>query len=188
MAHATAVAPRQIAASEARRLSPEPGVSRGRPEAAIIPFPWIGGAEEPQPRPRSKLLFVCRTHSVLSPMAEGLARAALARLDINVHSAGLSPRPLDPRVIGVMSEIGLDIDDVVSTPVRELDLAIFELVVSLGIHKLGLSRDQVAVMWAIPEFERITNWDPMRRLREVRDALSVRIQALGVVLAANHRA
>lgn len=121
-------------------------------------------------------------------MAEGLARTAFARLDISVHSAGLSQRPLDPRVIGVMSEIGLDIDDIVSTPVRELDLASFEFVVSLGIHKLALSRDQVAVMWAIPEFERITDQEPMRRLRAVRDALSVRIQALGTVLAANHRA
>lgn len=121
-------------------------------------------------------------------MAEGLARAALARLDISVHSAGLSPRPLDPEVIGVMSEVGLDIDDVVSTSVRELDLASFEFVVSLGIHKLGLSRDQVAMMWMIPEFERVTDRDPIRRLRGVRDALSVRIQALGAVLATNHRA
>lgn len=145
-------------------------------------------ADDPTPRHRSRLLFVCRTHSVLSPMAEGLARAAFARLDISVHSAGLSPRPLDSRVIGVMSEIGLDIDDVVSTSVRELKLASFAFVVSLGIHKLGLSRDQVAVMWSIPEFERIMDQDPMRRLRAVRDALSVRIQALGAVLAANHRA
>lgn len=68
---------------DAWRLSPEPGVSAGRPGAAIIPFPWMGGGEEPQPRPRSKLLFVCRTHSVLSPMAEVLARAAFARLDIS---------------------------------------------------------------------------------------------------------
>jgi hypothetical protein len=43
-------------------------------------------------------------------------------------------------------------------------------------------------MWAIPEFERVTDRDPMRRLRAVRDALAVRIQALGTVLAANHRA
>lgn len=172
----------------ARRLSPEPTISRGQPEAAIIPFPWLGGAEAPQPRTRSKLLFVCRTNSVLSPMAEGLARMAFARLDISVHSAGLSPRPLDPRVIGVMSEIGLDIEDIVSTPVRELDLASFKIVVSLGIHKLGLSRDQVAVMWANPEFERVTARDPIRRLRAARNALAVRIPALGAMLAANHRA
>ena len=121
-------------------------------------------------------------------MAESLAQSAFARLDISVHSAGLSPRPLDPRVIGVMSEIGLDMDDIVSTPVHELDLASFQVVVSLGIHKLGLSRDQVALMWAFPEFERLTDQDPMRRLRALRDKLSVRIQALGVVLAADHRA
>lgn len=176
------------AASEARRVAPEPNVSAGRPGAAIIPFPWMGGASDPQPRPRFKLLFVCRTHSVLSPIAERLARAAFARLDISVHSAGLSPLPLDPSVVGVMSEIGLDIDDVASTSVRELDLASFQFVVSLGIHKLGLSRDQVAVMWAFPEFERVGDQAPMRRLRAVRDALSVRIQALGAVLAVNHRA
>jgi protein-tyrosine-phosphatase len=121
-------------------------------------------------------------------MAEVLAGAAFARLDISVCSAGLSPRPLDPRVIQVMSEIGLDIDEVISTSVRELDLASFQFVVSLGIHKLGLSRDQVAVMWAFPEFEPLTDEDPMQRLRALRDKLSVRIQALGVVLAADHRA
>lgn len=172
---------------DAWRLSPEPGVSGGRQGAAIIPFPWIGGGEEPQSRPRSKLLFVCRTHSVLSPMAEVLARAAFARLDISVHSAGLTPGPLDPRVIGVLSEVGLDIEEIACPPVRELDLESFAIVVSLGIHKLGLSRQQVAVMWAIPEFDRIME-DPMRRLRAVRDTLSTRIQALGVLLAAHHSA
>jgi protein-tyrosine-phosphatase len=176
-------------ALEARRLAPEPYAPAGRPEAAIILFPWRGGAGEPQPRPRSKLLFVCRTHSVLSPMAERLARAAFAPLDISFHSAGLSPRPLDRRVIGVMSEIGLDIDDVASTSVRELDLTSFQVVVSLGIHKLGLSRDQVAVTWAFSDFERVAaDQVAVRRLRAVRDALSVRIQALGAALVADHRA
>jgi arsenate reductase len=176
------------APSEARRLSPAPGVSGRRPGAAIIPFPWLSDAEDPQPRARSRLLFVCRNHSVLSPMAEGFARVAFARLDISVHSAGLTPRPLNPRAIGVMSEVGIDINDVVSTPVRALDLASFAVVVSLGIGMLGLSRDQVAVTWAMPEFELATDRDPMRRLRAIRDALSVRVRALGAVLAANHRA
>lgn len=90
-------------------------------------------------------------------------------------------------MIGVLSEVGLDIEETVSPPVRELDLESFAVVVSLGIHKLGLSRQQVAVMWAIPEFDRIME-DPMRRLRAVRDTLSTRIQALGVLLAAHHSA
>ena len=60
------------------------------------PFRSMAYADDPTPRPRSKLLFVCRTHSVVSLMAEGLARAAFAQLDISAHSAGLSRRPLDP--------------------------------------------------------------------------------------------
>lgn len=163
------------------------------PGAALIPFPvgarrpHAGRGSAPPPAPTS-LLFVCRTHAVLSPMAEGLARSAYERFNISVRSAGLTVGPIDFRAVAVMAEIGVDIGETPVTSIRDLDLAAFDIVVSLGIHKLGLGRDQVAVAWDVPEFTRVTEQTAAPRLREVRDALSARVRALGAILTAANRA
>ena len=171
------------------------GRSRPAPEggAELIAFPAGGrvphaakGSERP-PSPTS-LLFVCRTHAVLSPMAEGLARSAYARLDVNVRSAGLTVGPIDYRAVAVLADIGIDIADTPVTSVRDLDLGAFDIVVSLGMHKLGLERHQTALAWDIPAFHRVAEPTALSRLREVRVALSARVHALGAVLAAANRA
>jgi hypothetical protein len=72
--------------------------------------------------------------------------------------------------------------------VRDLDLAGFDIVVSLGMHRLGVGRHQMAVAWETPEFRRLRRPRPLARLRDVRDALSARIRGLGAVLTATNRA
>ena len=150
----------------------------------------LAAVQEPEAqtsRP-TRLLFVCRTHAVLSPMAEGLAREAYKLLDISVQSAGLSAVPVDGGAVEAMAEVGIDIGQTPPTNVRDLDLASFEIVVSLGVHKLGVEPSQMAIAWDIAEFTRVTDATARPRLRQVRDALSVRVRALGAILTATNRA
>ena len=121
-------------------------------------------------------------------MAEGLARSAYERLDIGVESAGLTIGPLDFRAVTVMAELGIDISDTPVTSIRSLDLGAFDIVVSLGIHKLALARHPVALAWNIPEFSRVEESTAAPRLREIRDTLSARVSALGAILTAANRA
>lgn len=169
-------------------LRHEPPSSRARDSATIILMPSPDLGPDARGAALIRLLFVCRTHAVLSPMAEGLAEVAYERLGIAVQSAGLWPRGIDPRTVTAMAEIGIDIGQTAPTAVRDLDLGSFDIVVSLGVHKLGLQPHQMAVAWDIPEFTRVTDATALSRLRQVRDAISGRVRALGAILTATNRA
>lgn len=121
-------------------------------------------------------------------MAEGLARAGYDSLDIDVQSAGLAGGPISRRAIAAMAEIGVDISGTPASSVRDLDLGRFDIVVSVGIHKLGLNGRQLAIAWDVPEFTRVIEHTALPRLRAVRHALAVRVRALGAVLTATSRA
>lgn len=141
-----------------------------------------------RPAAKINLVFVCRAHTPLAPMAAGLARAAYGDLDICVESAGLTSGAVDPRVIAAMAEIDIDISQTASTSVRDLKLETFEIVVSLGVHKLGVNRSQMALSWDVPEFEPATDRPALPALREIRDGLATRIRALGAILTSAGRA
>ena len=141
-----------------------------------------------RPAAKINLLFVCRAHTALAPMAAGLARAAYGDLDICVESAGLTSGAVDPRVIAAMAEIDIDISQTASTSVRDLKLETVEIVVSLGVHKLGVNRSQMALSWDVPEFEPATDRPALPALREIRDGLATRIRALGAILTSAGRA
>ena len=68
--------------------------------------------------PRLKVLFLCTGNACRSQMAEGWARA-LPGVRIEPYSAGISPRPVDPRAIAVMREAGVDISGHRSKPLDE---------------------------------------------------------------------
>ncbi|HEU5395251.1 MAG TPA: arsenate reductase ArsC [Candidatus Methylomirabilis sp.] len=70
---------------------------------------------------RKKVLFVCTGNSARSQMAEGFLRA-FSGGRIEVLSAGLEPRGLNPAAVEVMREKGLDISSHRSTAFSE-DLA-----------------------------------------------------------------
>jgi len=56
----------------------------------------------------TKVLFICASNSVRSPMAEGWARH-LGGDNISVRSAGISPYMVHPLAVATMQEIGIDI-------------------------------------------------------------------------------
>lgn len=58
--------------------------------------------------PKKKVLFICVHNSARSQMAEAFLKQ-LAGDKFEVESAGLEPRKLNPVVIEVMKEVGIDI-------------------------------------------------------------------------------
>lgn len=179
---------RALAAEVQPAPRPEPGRSRGRGGGDLSPYPTPPAGRKPRKAKPVRLLFVCRTQAALSPMAEGLARAAYGRLDIVVASAGLTAGPLDPAAVAVMGEIGIDIQRRQPASVGELQLEAYDIVVSLGVDRLGLGRHQMALIWDVPDPEKTPGLEPMSVLRNARHALAPRIWALGAVLTANDRA
>lgn len=141
-----------------------------------------------RPAAKINLLFVCRTHAALAPMAAGLCRAAYGHLDICVESAGLTPGAVDPRAIAIMAEIDIDISQTAPASLSDLKLETFEIVVSLGIDELGVNRGQMALAWDVPEFESVMDGPASPALRVIRDGLATRIRTLGAILTSAGRA
>lgn len=65
-----------------------------------------------------KVLFLCTGNSARSQMGEGFLRH-YAGEHFEVHSAGLDPKGVNPYTIRAMDEVGIDIRDQASTPLRE---------------------------------------------------------------------
>ena len=59
---------------------------------------------------QKRVLFICVHNSGRSQMAEAFLRH-ISKDSIRVESAGLEPRPVNPLVVTVMREIGIDLTD-----------------------------------------------------------------------------
>ena len=60
------------------------------------------------PTPKKRILYLCTGNSCRSQMAEALTNA-LRGGEFEAHSAGVAPKPVDPRAVKALAEIGLDI-------------------------------------------------------------------------------
>jgi len=80
--------------------------------------------------PKKKVLFLCTHNSARSQMAEGLLRA-LHGEKYEAYSAGVVATSVDPRVVLVMKEIGIDISGQRSKTYQEFGDIIFDLVVTV---------------------------------------------------------
>lgn len=77
-----------------------------------------------------KILFLCTGNSCRSQMAEGWTRH-LKGDGIDVWSAGIDPKPVDPRAVRVMAEAGVDISGQRSKHVDELSDIAFDFVITV---------------------------------------------------------
>jgi arsenate reductase len=77
-----------------------------------------------------KVLFLCTGNSCRSQIAEGWARALKGDL-IEPYSAGTEPKPVDPRAVKVMAEVGIDISRAASKNVGDLMRVPFDYVVTV---------------------------------------------------------
>jgi protein-tyrosine-phosphatase len=146
-----------------------------------------GDQSQLSPAP-TRLLFVCQSHTVLSPMAEALARRAYRRLNIYVHSAGLQRGAAKLSAVTALSEIGIGLDRTAVTGVQDVELSSFDLLVTLGVPRLGHHAQQMSLGWDDPVLLQIDGRSPLGRVRLARDGLLQRIRALGAILSTTNRA
>ena len=133
------------------------------------------------------VLFTCNYNRVRSPMAEGLFKRFYGTRAF-VDSCGLKPDPagegIDPFVVAVMDELGLDVSGHRPKTFAELEDDSFDVVVSLtpvAQHRaVELSRDRAVEIEYWPTHDpTLTDGSREARLeayRLVRDALAEQIK------------
>ena len=131
------------------------------------------------------VLFVCEKNTCRSQMAEGWLRS-LAGDRFRAFSAGISPGPLDPLAVRVMSEAGVDISGQETHSVRDflaVDIDIVVTVCSTAAEKCPTFPGHVEVICHAfddpPKLTRVID-DLNRKLavyRRVRDEIRVFLEA-----------
>jgi protein-tyrosine-phosphatase len=122
------------------------------------------------------VLFACTHNALRSPMAEALMKS-LHGSRVFVQSAGIRPDPIDPFVVAVLDEIGIDLSKHRARSFDELEDDYFDLVISLSPeahhHAVELTRTSAAEIefWpmmdpTLVEGNRETRLDAYRTLRD----------------------
>lgn len=130
----------------------------------------------------SAVLFCCNLNQVRSPMAEGiLKRFHGAR--IFVDSAGVREGTLDPLMVEVMREIGVDMSRHQPKALTNLDADSFELVIALSLPAQEKAQNLTRYMhcdvrtWDIPDPTVVegTRAARLAAYRQVRDEIQQKI-------------
>ncbi len=130
------------------------------------------------------VLFACNRNSVRSPMAEGLLKHLLGHR-IYVDSAGVRASAIDPFVIEVMDEIGIDMSNHRGKSFEDLEDTSYDIIVSLSPEAQHRAVELTRTMACEVEFW--NTLDPtiiegnretrLEAYRQVRDTLKKRIEA-----------
>jgi arsenate reductase len=133
------------------------------------------------------IIFICTGNSARSQMAEGFAKFYGEKYkiaDLNISSAGVNPKPVNPFAIGVMFEKNIDISKQKSKSVDVFDLNTFDYVITL----CGDARDNcplitsnnIKLHWDLIDPAGVIgdNDDKLKAFRAVRDEIEERIAAL----------
>ena len=131
----------------------------------------------------SAVLFACTHNAVRSPMAEGLVKHLFGQR-VYVDSVGVRPGALDPFVVEVMNEIGIDISRHRPKSFDDLEDDSFDEVVSLSPEAQHRAVEMTRVMacevtfWNTFDPSLVEGSRDMRldAYRQVRDQLRQRIQ------------
>ena len=129
------------------------------------------------------VLFSCTRNAVRSPMAEGLLKHLLGHR-IYVDSVGVRPMEVDPFVIEVMDEMGIDISKHRPKSFDDLEDTSYDLIVSLSPEAQHSAVELTRTMACEVEFwhtldPSIVEGNREMRLeayRQVRDQLMRRIE------------
>jgi glutathione/glutaredoxin type arsenate reductase len=131
-----------------------------------------------------RIMFVCKKNSRRSQMAEGFAKA-LGKDKVAITSSGLESSQIDPIVIQVMSEVGIDVSEQASKPLSDFRPEDYDVVISLCGCGVNLPNE-----WLLREV--FDDWqldDPEGHsidvFRRVRDEVKDRVVALLESVAAD---
>ena len=129
------------------------------------------------------VLFACTRNAVRSPMAEGLLKHLLGHR-VYVDSTGVRPGEIDPFVVEVMDEIGIDISRHRAKGFEDLQDTSYDLIVSLSPEAQHKAVEMTRTMACEVEFW--NTFDPtivegsretrLAAYRQVRDELKRRIE------------
>jgi glutathione/glutaredoxin type arsenate reductase len=124
-----------------------------------------------------RVMFVCKKNSRRSQMAEGFART-LGEGKVSVSSSGLESSQVDPIVVQVMSEIGIDISKQTSQALSSFNPEDYDAVISLcgcgvNLPTEWLLRD-IFQDWQLDDPEGQT----IETFRRVRDEIKERVEVL----------
>jgi protein-tyrosine-phosphatase len=132
------------------------------------------------------VLFACTLNAVRSPMAAAILRH-LAGRRVYVASAGVRAGEVDPFVVAVMEEIGIDVSRHEPRTLRDLDDTSFDLIITLSPEAhhqaLELTRTMAVEVEYWPTFDAsmMTGQGSREQVldayRAVRDRLFKRIKA-----------
>ena len=129
------------------------------------------------------VLFACTHNAVRSPMGEGLLKHLLGH-KIYVDSVGVRPQEIDPFVIEIMEEIGIDLSRHKSKGFDDLEDTSYDLIISLSPEAQHSAVELTRTMACEVEFW--NTFDPtivegarevkLDAYRQVRDFLKSRIE------------
>ena len=129
------------------------------------------------------VLFSCTHNAVRSPMAEGLLKFLLGHR-IYVDSAGLRGQEIDPFVVAIMDEIGIDLSRHRAKTFDELEDTSYDLIITLSPEAQHRALEMTRTMAC--EVDYWPTFDPsiiegsretcLGAYRDVRDKLQRRIE------------
>jgi arsenate reductase len=123
---------------------------------------------------KNRILILCTGNSARSQIAEGLFRAK-AGDSIDVSSAGITPKGLNPLAVQVMDEIGIDISGHKSKDVSQFEKETFDLVITVcdnAKETCPVFPGAKMIHWSIEDPKEIASF------REAREELNRRIEEL----------
>jgi arsenate reductase (thioredoxin) len=128
-----------------------------------------------------QVMFVCKKNSRRSQMAEGFTKS-FGKDKVVVTSSGLESSQVDPIVIQVMSEVGIDVSKQASKTLSDFNPENYDVVISLCGCGVNLPQEwvlrEVFEDWQLddPEGQSI---DVFRRVRdEVKDRVVALLESL----------
>jgi protein-tyrosine-phosphatase len=116
---------------------------------------------------KKKILFVCVENARRSQMAEGFANA-FGQGRLEVYSAGSHPSPdIDPLVIDVMKEKGIDLSARRPKGLNDLPLIEMDYLITMGCEEACPAIPAKKVIdWEIPD-PKGRSLDTFRKIREI---------------------
>ena len=131
-----------------------------------------------------KVLFLCASNGLQSPMAEELL-STVDSTHFEVVSAGIERGDIHPRTMEVMREINVDLEGKATTGMEDVSSVGFDFVITL----CNRSRTECpefpeaeVVHWQFPDpLASVEHTDQKRMFRSVRDQIAQRIRLFALV-------